>query len=75
MPEICRFYGIVVKMFWDDHQPPHFHVEYAGDSAVIAISDFLTRTQNSRLRTLAGPSSLDRRIMLRCIMPDGIIPK
>jgi hypothetical protein len=28
MPELCRFYGIVVKMFHDDHNPPHFHAEY-----------------------------------------------
>jgi len=25
MPEICRFFGIVIKMFFDDHNPPHFH--------------------------------------------------
>ena len=37
MPEICRFYGIVIKMFWDDHEPPHFHVEYGGEAAVIEI--------------------------------------
>jgi hypothetical protein len=29
MPEISRFYGIV-RMFLDDHNPPHFHAEYAG---------------------------------------------
>ena len=28
MPEICRFFGIVIKMFYDDHLPPHFHAEY-----------------------------------------------
>jgi len=37
MPEICRFYGIVIKMFWNDHAPPHFHAEYSGDLAVIDI--------------------------------------
>ena len=29
MPEICRFYGIVIKMYFADHAPPHFHAEYA----------------------------------------------
>ncbi len=29
MPEICRFYGILIKMYFDDHAPPHFHAEYA----------------------------------------------
>lgn len=33
MPELCRFYGIVIKMFYDDHNPPHFHAEY-GEYAV-----------------------------------------
>ena len=37
MPEICRFYGIVIKMYFGDHAPPHFHAGYAGSEAVIAI--------------------------------------
>ena len=37
MPEISRFYGIVIKMYFGDHAPPHFHAEYAEDSAVISI--------------------------------------
>lgn len=28
MPEISRFYGIVIKIYYDDHNPPHFHAEY-----------------------------------------------
>lgn len=27
MPEISRFFGIVIKMFFDDHNPPNFHAE------------------------------------------------
>lgn len=37
MPEISRFFGIVIKMFFDDHPPPHFHAEYGGDFALIDI--------------------------------------
>ena len=37
MPEISRFFGIVIKMFFEDHNPPHFHAEYAGDLALIEI--------------------------------------
>ena len=37
MPEISRFFGIVIKMFYSDHAPPHFHAEYAGHEALIAI--------------------------------------
>lgn len=37
MPEICRFYGIVIKMYFADHVPPHFHAEYTEHEARIAI--------------------------------------
>ena len=37
MPEISRFFGIVVQMFYNDHEPPHFHVRYSGQKALIAI--------------------------------------
>jgi hypothetical protein len=37
MPEISRFFGIVIKIFIDDHNPPHFHAEYGGDLALIDI--------------------------------------
>ena len=37
MPEICRFYGIVIRMYFDDHSPPHFHAVYGGAEAVIEI--------------------------------------
>jgi hypothetical protein len=37
MPEISRFYGIVIQMYFGDHPPPHFHARYAGQSAKIDI--------------------------------------
>ena len=37
MPEICRFYGIIIAMFFDDHSPPHFHARYGGDKVAIEI--------------------------------------
>ena len=42
MPEISRFYGIRVMMFYDKHNPPHFHVEYNEFNAVIRIEDMAT---------------------------------
>jgi len=39
MPELCRFFGIVVRMYAGDRLPPHFHAEYAEHEAQIAISD------------------------------------
>jgi hypothetical protein len=40
MPEISRFYGIVIGMFYNDHAPPHFHVRYSEHKASIAIRNF-----------------------------------
>ena len=37
MPEISRFFGIVIRMFFEDHNPPHFHADYGGDTALIDI--------------------------------------
>jgi hypothetical protein len=28
MPTISRFFGILIQMYFDDHNPPHFHVKY-----------------------------------------------
>ncbi|MBI2118630.1 MAG: DUF4160 domain-containing protein [Elusimicrobia bacterium] len=39
MPEISRFFGIVIAIFYDDHNPPHIHVRYGGEKASIAIRD------------------------------------
>jgi len=38
VPTISRFYGIVIRMYFADHAPPHFHAVYAGEEAVIAIT-------------------------------------
>jgi len=37
MPELCRFYGIIIRMFWDDHPPPHFHALYGEYEALVEI--------------------------------------
>jgi len=37
VPEISRFFGIVIAMFYDDHSPPHFHVRYGEQKVIIAI--------------------------------------
>lgn len=34
MPEVSRFFGIVIRMFYVEHNPPHFHAEYSGNKAV-----------------------------------------
>lgn len=37
MPEIARFYGIIIKLFFGDHPPPHFHAVYGEYIAVFDI--------------------------------------
>ena len=37
MPELSRFYGIVIQMYFGDHPPPHFHAIYGGSKAVVDI--------------------------------------
>ena len=37
MPIISRFFGIIIRMFFNEHAPPHFHAEYAEHRAVINI--------------------------------------
>lgn len=38
VPILSVFFGIIIRMYHDDHPPPHFHVEYAGHRAVIEIA-------------------------------------
>ncbi|MBU1152590.1 DUF4160 domain-containing protein [bacterium] len=37
MPEITRFYGIIIKLFFGDHPPPHFHAIYGEYIALFNI--------------------------------------
>lgn len=39
MPLISSFYGILIKMYFGDHAPPHFHAEYGEFTAQIGIKD------------------------------------
>lgn len=48
MPEICRFFGIIVRMFYDEHNPPHIHAEYQGQKAVL---DFRGKVLRGDLRS------------------------
>jgi hypothetical protein len=50
MPRIAAFYGIVIAMYFADHEPPHFHVIHGEYRALVAIEP---------IRVLAG--SLPRR--------------
>ena len=53
MPEISRFLGIVIRMFYLDHAPPHFHVDYAEFQGRIRIEPISLLTGNLPPRVLA----------------------
>lgn len=38
MPEISRFFGIIISMYFDEHNPPHFHAKYGKDYVVVEIN-------------------------------------
>jgi hypothetical protein len=37
VPIISRFFGILIYMFWREHNPPHFHAKYGDDEVVVEI--------------------------------------
>jgi hypothetical protein len=39
MPEICRFLGIIIAMYYKEHEPPHFHAKYGEQTGVFSITD------------------------------------
>ena len=43
MPEISRFYGIIIFMFFNEHNPPHIHVKYQEFDAIIEINDGIVK--------------------------------
>lgn len=38
MPELSRFYGIIIRMYYGDHPPPHFHAVYQGEEIKVDIN-------------------------------------
>ncbi|SFU15612.1 protein of unknown function [Algoriphagus locisalis] len=63
MPEISRFYGIIIRMFYNDHNPPHFHVIYQDDEALVDIKtlEILEGHLPKRAKTLAIEWAIEHR--------------
>ncbi len=61
MPEISLFYGIRVTMYYEDHNPPHFHAEYNSDNAIIDI-------YNAKVIGGALPSKQLKLILAWCVI-------
>ena len=48
MPELSRFFGVIVRMHYDDHNPPHVHVQYQDDRVLL---DFQGNVLRGELRS------------------------
>lgn len=63
MPEISRFYGIIIRMYYNDHNPPHFHVIYQEKEALIDIKtlEILEGQLPNRAKSLAIEWAIEHR--------------
>jgi hypothetical protein len=54
MPELSRFYGIIIRMFYGDHAPPYFHAVYQGGGIKVNINtlEVIEGDMNRRARAL-----------------------
>jgi hypothetical protein len=43
MPELSRFFGIVIRMHYNDHAPPHLHAEYQGEKVLLDFRGNIVR--------------------------------
>jgi len=48
MPTISEFFGILIRMYWDDHPPPHFHALYAEHEAQYTSPLWMSITDRCR---------------------------
>ena len=53
MPEVSRFFGIIIQMYYADHDPPHFHARYGDQKALIVIETLAVLRGSLSPRTLA----------------------
>ena len=67
MPEISRFYGIIITMYHNDHDPPHVHVRYNRERGRFSIAalDFLDGDVRPRVRRLVIEWATQRQAELQ----------
>jgi len=63
MPEISRFLGIIIRMFYNEHNPPHFHAIYNEFEAEIDINtlEIIAGDLPKRVRNLVIEWAIDHR--------------
>ena len=53
MPGISRFFGIIITLYYNDHPPPHFHVRYGQQKAIVDIQTFTVLQGNLSARAFS----------------------
>lgn len=48
MPEICRFYGLLIFVNYNEHNPPHFHVRYQDQEIIVEIQTGIVQGKMSQ---------------------------
>jgi hypothetical protein len=57
MPELSRFYGILIRMYFSDHPPPHFHAKYGGLPPISALNTTYQVPVVMRQTSPGGPNT------------------
>jgi hypothetical protein len=68
MPEVSRFFGIVIRMYYDEHNPPHFHAIYGGAEAQVGIDPLAVlegRLSNRAVSMVLEWAALHQQDLLR----------
>jgi hypothetical protein len=67
MPELSRFFGIVIGMYYREHPPPHFHAKYSGETGVFDIEtlQLIEGSLPSRVRGLVVEWASEHQAELR----------
>jgi len=66
MPEICRFFGVIIAIFYKEHGIPHFHAKYGEQTGIFSIADLrlLEGTLPKRVISLVLEWAFDHRTEL-----------
>ncbi len=75
MPEISRFFGIVIRMFYRDHEPAHFHAIYGEDEALFELDTLAIYRGALPRRALALVLECGRRFIAPSFGTIGIAPE
>jgi hypothetical protein len=62
MPYVSMFFGIIIRMFYNDHNPPHFHADYQGTEGIF---DFNGKMLQGNIRSNIAKNLIKKWTKLR----------